>query len=72
MVLSVQYTRREAKAALREANDTLKRSNADLLQFAYSASHDLKEPLRMGATYSELLRRDRRTVRTNRTNTSGI
>jgi light-regulated signal transduction histidine kinase (bacteriophytochrome) len=50
MVLSVQYTRREAKAALREANDTLKQSNADLLQFAYSASHDLKEPLRMGAT----------------------
>jgi light-regulated signal transduction histidine kinase (bacteriophytochrome) len=50
--------RREAKTALRDANDALTRSNADLQQFAYSASHDLQEPLRMVATYSELLRRE--------------
>jgi light-regulated signal transduction histidine kinase (bacteriophytochrome) len=56
--ITTSRIRREAKAALREANDALTRSNADLQQFAYSASHDLQEPLRMVATYSELLRRE--------------
>jgi PAS domain S-box-containing protein len=48
---------RRSTEALRRSNEELRRANEDLNQFAFSASHDLKEPLRMVAIYGQLLER---------------
>lgn len=48
---------RERTHELAQSNANLQKSNEELRQFAYIASHDLQEPARKIRTYSEMLRK---------------
>jgi signal transduction histidine kinase len=52
---SVDRLNRELEERVRARTASLERTNSDLQQFAYVASHDLKEPLRMITNYTTLL-----------------
>jgi signal transduction histidine kinase len=48
----------QAQKELKHSNEELPRANRDLEVFAYSAGHDLKEPLRTITTCAELMQRN--------------
>jgi signal transduction histidine kinase len=56
-ILSELSALRTANAQLETRTQDLQRSNSELEQFAYVASHDLQEPLRKVASFCQLLQR---------------
>ncbi len=56
--IAVSISRRREEAERKRIAKELACSNADLEKFAFAASHDLKEPLRMVHSYAQLLARN--------------
>lgn len=54
-LLTLMAERKQAQDELAREHTALTRSNAELEQFAHVAAHDLREPLRGVASYSQLL-----------------
>ncbi len=55
MTLTDISERKKSELALALQAQALDRSNGDLRQFTYAVSHDLREPARILAIYSQLL-----------------
>ena len=70
--LAAMYWTRKAQSELQQRTNELARSNQDLQQFAYAASHDMQEPLRMVKGFMQLLEQQYRGSSTPRPTSSSI